>query len=222
MSQDQNNTESEQPIRFRPLSEGLGLNHFADGLPYAAPQKNRRQTAPLVHFQFPIEGERARSAHSLAHPRNIPELTPQASLDEITGWQPAGVFRRLFSYSFDLGLTVAIFFAIVWAGFSLNGFDVQEILLRKGGLQFVPPLALLYIVIYLGYFLIQEITWQRTIGKALVGIRIQTSSGIAILGRMLCFFIAVLPMGIGLFWYFFDQKHRCWHDVITDTEVVLS
>lgn len=138
---------------------------------------------------------------------------------------PAGRRRRVLSYALDVALTVAIFLAIVWVSFAVNGYRIDEILLQggpRGGVQMLWPLALLFLVVHLGYFLVQEATWRCTVGKAVFGLRIRSSSGFAVLGRAFCFFVAAIPMGVGLLWSLFDSRRRCWHDVITDSEVVLT
>lgn len=134
----------------------------------------------------------------------------------------AGFLRRIVAYALDVAFATTMFFAIVWASFAVNGYDLATLLTEHRGVQVFWPLLLLYGVVHMGYFLIQETTWRCTLGKALLGMRIRSTSGFATLGRAVCFFVATMPFGVGLFWYFFDSRHRCWHDVITDSEVVLS
>lgn len=209
-------------IRFKPMTEGLGLNHFADGLPYTPAQAKRtnlsssasRTAASLS--QAPVGTDTARRMIEQferdLHPAQNEEKDPAV----------AGCIRRVAAYGFDIVFSTAMFGLIVWASFSLNGFDLEQLLSERRGVQIFWPLALLYAVVHMGYFLIQETTWRRTLGKAVMGIRIRSSSGFSTLGRAVCFFIAALPFGVGLIWYFFDSRHRCWHDVITDCEVVLN
>lgn len=205
-------TERFDSTRFKPMSEGLGLNHFADGLPYTPAASRRRQG---VQFNYPPpRAPRASvktSTETIVHEEtNLAAIAPEN----------AGFVRRIAAFAIDLVSAAAMFVLIVWASFSLNGFDLGELLISRRGMQMFWPLALLYVVVHMGYFLIQETTWRRTLGKALMGIRIQSNSGFATLARAACFFVAVVPFGIGLLWYFFDSKKRCWHDVITDSEVV--
>ena len=207
-------TERFDSTRFKPMSEGLGLNHFAEGLPYT-PAASRRPQG--VQFNFP--------------PPRAPRASAKTTVEKAVQVEPelaaivpenAGFVRRILAFAIDLASAVTMFAVIVWASFSLNGFDLGELLVSRRGMQMFWPLALLYVVVHMGYFLIQETTWRRTLGKAMMGIRIQSNSGFATLARAACFFVAVVPFGIGLFWYFFDSKKRCWHDVITDSEVVTN
>jgi uncharacterized RDD family membrane protein YckC len=208
-------TEQFDAIKFKPMSEGLGLNHFADGLPYTPASTRRRQA---VQFNFPPP----RAPRTPTTPPQPQESAPvlHEELKEVTTIENAGFVRRILAFGLDLLFAVSMFAVIVWASFSLNGFDFADLIVSRRGVQMFWPLTLLYMVVHMGYFLIQETTWRRTLGKALMGIRIQTSSGFATLGRAACFFVSAIPFGIGLLWYFFDSKRRCWHDVITDSEVV--
>jgi uncharacterized RDD family membrane protein YckC len=219
------------------MTEGLDLNHFADGLPYTpASQKRanamnsaaRASGAVQPAMSAPTGSTVMRAPHS-GHVKQTSAGTPSAQrlIEQFDVEAPAepeyaGFARRAIAYVLDIALSTAMFAGIVWASFALNGYNIEQLLSERRGLQLFWPLSLLYMVMHLGYFLIQETTWSRTIGKALMGIRIRSSTGFAVLGRAVCFFIAAIPFGIGLLWYFFDSRGRCWHDVITDSEVVLN
>ncbi|MEW6055414.1 MAG: RDD family protein [Bdellovibrionota bacterium] len=219
--------EQFDPNRFKPMTEGLGLNHFSDGLPYTPTHLKRR---PMVQFNFPPP----RSPRSSPDASPLPAEEHQTKVQQTTSFEThspvkqietesvsAGFLKRIVAFCIDLAFAALIFGVIVWASFSLNGYDVGALMRdRNDSMQMFWPLVLLYVVVHMGYFLIQETTWRRTLGKAILGIRIRSASGFATLGRAVCFFVAAIPFGIGLFWYFFDPKHRCWHDVITDSEVV--
>ncbi|MBI3557457.1 MAG: RDD family protein [Deltaproteobacteria bacterium] len=225
------NTDPFSSIKFKPMSEGLGLNHFADGLPYTP---NHAKRKPVVSFDYPPARPPKFTSHMAQAPvgtdsarRMIEQFDAETAAGEPTDQvssEPAsaGFFRRIVAYGLDVIFSTAMFLVIVWASFSLNGYDLGALMTERRGVQIFWPLCLLYLVVHLGYFLIQETTWRRTIGKAIMGIRIRSQSGFATLGRAVCFFIAAVPLGVGLFWYFFDSRRRCWHDVITDSEVILN
>lgn len=199
---------SKEPTpRFKPLSDGLGLNHFADGLPYTPMQSSRRKA--MVNFNFP--SPRAPQAVQALQVKPQVEESPRAE-EEISSY--AGCLRRILAFSLDLILSIVVFAFIVSLGFRLNGFEIID------AKAFFWPLLLLYAVVYFGYFLIQETSWRRTIGKTLLGMSIRSNDGVALVGRGICFLAAALPFGIGLVWYFFDSKKRCWHDIMTGCEVV--
>lgn len=212
-------TEPKDNQQFRPLTEGLGLNHFADGLPYTPSNSFRK---PAVQFQFPQPRTARKEAVEAPRVEISTELYEEIEAEPI----PAKFIARILAYVIDVSVSSSIFAFIVWGSFALNGFDLKAMILQPpksvDRIQILFPLFLLYMVVYMGYFLILETTWRTSIGKMMLGLRIRTTSGFAALGRALCFFISVVPFGIGLFWYFFDSKNRCWHDVITETEVVHS
>ncbi len=225
------NTDPFSSIKFKPMSEGLGLNHFADGLPYTP---NHAKRKPVVSFDYPparppkFGSPMAQAPVGTDSARKMVErFDAETAMAEVAGEKTmeqasAGFLRRIIAYGLDVVFSTTMFTVIVWASFALNGYDLGTLLSERRGVQIFWPLCLLYMVVHMGYFLIQETTWQRTLGKAIMGIRIRSQSGFATLGRAVCFFIAAVPLGVGLFWYFFDSRRRCWHDVITDTEVVVS
>ncbi len=203
-------TQHGDRIKLKPLSEGLGLSHFADGLPYAPPRRAR----PPVHFNLPPPRQPRSAQPEAAAP-------VEGAAMQAPEFRNAGFVRRAFAYAIDVLVSAALFAAIAWGSFRINGYNLASAFEDADGFQMLFPLFLFYLVVYLGYFLIQETTWRSTIGKALFGISIRSGSGFATVGRALCFFVAALPFGIGLLWYFFDPKRRCWHDLITESEVVL-
>jgi uncharacterized RDD family membrane protein YckC len=200
------------PLRFKPLTEGLGLNHFADGLPYTPSTPTKK---PLVQFQYPADRLRAQQATG---------VTEEAEPEVVEEPVPASAARRIAAYAVDFAITILLFVSIALSSFAINGLDLLALIFDQSPwmdrAQIFVPLALFYWVLHLGYFLILETTWQTTLGKIALGIRIRTTSGLATLGRGLCFFMSIVPFGVGLLWFFFDSKKRCWHDVITETEIV--
>jgi uncharacterized RDD family membrane protein YckC len=212
-------TQQSTSIGLKPLTEGLGLNHFADGLPYTPASARKKPTiqfgyappaAPAPLKQAPVGTESAA--------RMIERFEAEKDAEPVS----AGFIRRVLAYGLDMLFSTVIFATIVWVSFTLNGFDVAHLLGGTRGAQMFWPLALLYVVVHAGYFLVQETTWRRTLGKAVFGMHIRAQSGFATLGRAVCFLVAVAPLGVGLLWCFFDARRRCWHDVITDSEVVLT
>lgn len=69
---------------------------------------------------------------------------------------------------------------------------------------------------------------QATPGKMLLSLRIQDANtggrlswGQSI-GRYLAYFVATLPLALGLIWVAFDKKKQGWHDKLAHTVVVKS
>lgn len=67
--------------------------------------------------------------------------------------------------------------------------------------------------------------WQATLGKKIMGIKVTDINGERIsFSRSFCRQMGIplsfLPLGIGIFKYWSNQKKQCWHDKITDCLVV--
>ncbi|MGE4231968.1 MAG: RDD family protein [Bacteriovoracia bacterium] len=205
-------------IRFRPITEGLGLNHFADGLPYEKPAAK-----PMVRFANPppypprranIEEKNNLEAQSVEKAEEI------ESVQENT-FMYANPFRRAIAFFLDLAIVCSLYTLVLWISFVANGFEFQMTRSNMNlWLQVVPALSLFFFVFFTGYFLVQETVWKKTIGKSLFGLQIQSDSAGAVVARFVSFLLAASPLGIGLLWCFFDSKKRCWHDSISNTSVI--
>lgn len=205
--------------KFKPITQGLGLNHFADGMPYQTHKKFKTPTIQpkrMVQFNFP-ETQKIQIQPKYELPKVEKNKVEVAEVQPV---KPAGFLIRTASYLVDLGITLVLFWGIVIGSFSLAGIKLDELLSQRSPLQVLWPLVLLYLVIYLAYFLIQETTWRKSIGKYIMGLQIASPSGMSAGARTLCFLLSFIPFGLGLFWQFFDVKKRCWHDVVTESQVV--
>jgi hypothetical protein len=240
-------------ISFKPLTEGLGLNHFTDGMPYSpAPEAARARTAlkgqrpatpppratiPSVNDLFAAIPAVSSAVASAAATASLPAtaawgplakaapaaiLATTAAVEAAAPAVPATAWRRLGAFALDVVASVGLALLVAATGFRINGFDLFALLQSRAGLAFITPMMLFVTVFSCGYFLLQEVTWRRTLGKALFGIRLESPSAFAVLGRAFCFPFAVLPLGIGLIWFAFDARKRCWHDAVTETDVVLG
>lgn len=222
-------TEQFNSVNLKPISEGLGLNHFADGLPYAPTHKSRRQ---ITRFAFPPMANEALappSPQGLPHASLPPTETTTAPSRAVNTaeFEPAQELRaasfhwRSLAYVIDVAVLTVAYLAIVWVAFTMNGFDLLSLLFSRAGSNLFGPLAVFFFVVYLAYFLIQETGWKTTLGKSLFGISIHAASGGGVITRSLLFFASAMPIGIGLFWALFDHERRCWHDVMTGTRLVV-
>jgi uncharacterized RDD family membrane protein YckC len=67
---------------------------------------------------------------------------------------------------------------------------------------------------------------QATPGKMAIGAKIvDASSGRCptvpqFIGRYFAGFLSLIPLGLGLFWVFFNPRRQAWHDLIAGTAVV--
>jgi uncharacterized RDD family membrane protein YckC len=209
-------------IKFKPINEGLGLNHFTDGVPL------RGKPAAQNQIQDMMSARKKAVAFNFPSPR-APQFSKPVAAEEIvtapevtiTQVVYAGPMKRLFAWILDVLFITTAFAFIFGGGLQINGVSPAKIA-EVWNLQLIGPMILFYGVVYMGYFLILESTWRKTLGKAVFGIRLQTNSGAALLGRTFLFLMSVAPFGLGLFWQLFDSKKRCWHDKMTDTVVVRS
>ncbi len=207
--------ENSNVPKFKPITQGLGLNHFADGLPYQTSKKFKTPTIQpkrMVQFNFPVQKQIQNQVK--VQEQKLQETSSQTTVES------AGFFLKSTSYLIDVGVTLFLFWMIVFGSFAITGISTEEILSSRSPIQVLWPLVLLYVVVYLSYFLIQETTWRKTIGKAIMGLQIKSPSGFSAGARTFCFLLSFIPFGLGLFWQFFDGKKRCWHDLVTESQVV--
>jgi uncharacterized RDD family membrane protein YckC len=67
----------------------------------------------------------------------------------------------------------------------------------------------------------------QTPGKALLGVRVVTTNGHRIspwrgILRFFGYFLAVIPLGIGLLWIMVDDQRQGWHDKLAKTFVIYT
>ncbi len=219
-------TKDTTSISFKPLSEGLGLNHFSDGLPYtpaSASVKSRRSSKtglplpPARVIVSPAATQQEIKDVAAYLSKAIPQEVSEPFTDTMF---PAPKTKRVMAYVIDLFVLTALYAFVLYGAFGLNGYSLSKLALGKSAVSLVAPLALFYAVFYFAYFALQEVTWSNTLGKAALGLRLRAHSGVALVARVVCFFFSVVPLGIGLIWALFDGRGRCWHDVVTDTDVV--
>ncbi|HRK03061.1 MAG TPA: RDD family protein [Oligoflexia bacterium] len=181
---EQKTKDQEPEIAFRPLTEGLGINHFSDGLPYAnAGQTPARR--PQGHFDFPPP--RAPRATAPAKQEVVTDLRVESEVDlKLTPVAPlatgtlAPISTRLIAYLCDLGFVALFYIVVMSAGLALAGVSISSF---AEGLwafrQSHPALDLIvsmFGLIYFGYFLLQEVSWGTTLGKSLFRLRLKGGS----------------------------------------------
>src|SRR5581483_3894846 len=107
-------------IHFKPLSEGLGLDHFAEGLPYVPPNSGRSaahlRRRPATQFATPPPRP------PVAAPTVTPKIEESKPIAEelIVEKKYAGFLRRIAAFYVDFVMTLVLYCAIVWAGFHFN------------------------------------------------------------------------------------------------------
>lgn len=135
----------------------------------------------------------------------------------------AGFWIRVGAAMIDTVLVMVITFPLLIALYGWRYFDAGQTGLIAGPADLVltwllPPVAVILFWVYR----------QATPGKMVLSLRIQdanTGAGLTwgqSLGRYLGYFVATLPLGLGLIWIAFDPKKQGWHDKLAHTVVVKS
>jgi uncharacterized RDD family membrane protein YckC len=147
-----------------------------------------------------------------------PSVRPVPSIDPATpSLAPAPLFRRFAALCYDLLLLGALLFCFTWAVLVLRGGRA----IAPGTVWFELALVALAMLFFCG-------SWThggQTLGMRAWRIRLVRSDGRA-LGwpqaalRFWAAVIALLPLGLGLWWGALDPERRGWHDRLARTRVV--
>jgi uncharacterized RDD family membrane protein YckC len=131
-------------------------------------------------------------------------------------FEPASLFKRCAAFSYDLLLLVGLM-----ASFTLLAVLLHGGAIAAGSLWFQSALLAIVAVFFCGF-------WAhggQTLGMRAWRIRVVGQDGTplswprAVL-RFAAGVLALLPLGLGLWWGIFDAQRRGWHDKLTNTRVV--
>jgi uncharacterized RDD family membrane protein YckC len=131
-------------------------------------------------------------------------------------FEPASLFKRCAAFSYDLLILVGLV-----ASFTLLAVLVHGSAIAPGSLWFRVALLAIVTVFFCGF-------WAhggQTLGMRAWRIRVVGQDGTPLswlraLARFAAGVLALLPLGLGLWWGIFDSQRRGWHDRLTDTRVV--
>lgn len=135
----------------------------------------------------------------------------------------AGFWIRVGAAIIDTLLIMAITFPLLVGIYGWGYFDAEVTGMIAGPADVLiswvmPAVAVILFWVYR----------QATPGKMLLSLRIQDANnggGLSwgqSIGRYLSYFVATLPLGLGLIWVAFDKKKQGWHDKLAHTVVVKS
>lgn len=133
----------------------------------------------------------------------------------------AGFWIRVGAAIIDTLLLVVITFPLLIAIYGWEYFDADITGFIAGPADVLISWVLPAIAVIMFWVL-----RQATPGKMLLSLRIQdatTGAGLTwgqSVGRYLGYFLATLPLGLGLIWVGFDKKKQGWHDKLAHTVVV--
>jgi uncharacterized RDD family membrane protein YckC len=179
----------------------------------------RRQVVALDVLVMRLFGHlRSRKGVRAEGPAQL--LPAQAGAGEVSG-RYAGPVSRLLAFAVDVGVVFGTF-ALASA---VLGFLAQLVsgahLTRTDGLGWSIALGVWsFLYFWLGY-----VVAGRTVGKALVGLRVVSTTGAPIgpqraLVRVLVFPFSFVLFGVGLVMALFHRERRTLHDVVAGTTVV--
>lgn len=120
---------------------------------------------------------------------------------------------------------------VVVTMFSFGGYQAALLVLQEANLLYDLSLAALLLFFVapfffsMTYFTFLHSYGGRTIGKAIMGIRVVGESGKSLdLGqsflRWVGYFVSALPLLAGFLWVVLEVKHRAWHDLLAETKVI--
>ncbi|MEO8464251.1 MAG: RDD family protein [Gammaproteobacteria bacterium] len=141
---------------------------------------------------------------------------PTPYLPPTPPFEPASLFKRCAALSYDLLLLVGLL-----ACFTLLAVLMHGEAIASGNPWFQFALLAIVTVFFCGFW----VHGGQTLGMRAWRIRVVSQDGAplswprAVL-RLAAGLLALLPLGLGLWWGFFDAQRRGWHDRLTSTRVV--
>lgn len=141
---------------------------------------------------------------------------PTADPTTASPFEPASLFKRCAAFVYDLVVLVGL-----GASFTLLAVLLRGEAIAPGSLWFQLSLLGIVTVFFCGF-------WSnggQTLGMRAWRIRVMAGDGAALswpraLVRFAAGVLALLPLGLGLWWGIFDSQRRGWHDRLTNTRVV--
>jgi len=152
------------------------------------------------------------------------DSAPPAELTVERQGQYAGAVSRLAAFAVDVGASWGIYVG----GIALVAFAVNLITGRTFDLSKHPVVSITTLVVWeFAYFAYQWAVAGRTIGMAVLGVRVVGAEGVPITGRAAIVRTLILPVSIVVFFLGFlgiltNRERRAWHDRLAGTAVVYA
>ena len=135
---------------------------------------------------------------------------------------PAGFVSRAIAFGFDAWLLTLG----VGAGGYVASTIIGALVPRRFGVDItgIVPAAIGGLIVVV-YFLVCWAAWGRTIGDALLGLRVVTRDGGSVslprsIGRYAMFLVSTAAVLLGLLWVLIDDRRLGWFDHVAGTQVV--
>jgi uncharacterized RDD family membrane protein YckC len=150
----------------------------------------------------------------------------------------AGFVTRSIAFTLDLLLVVITQMAIIlFARLLLNFFGLDElsaVLFEPAEPANTSPIvqALRWVITIFAsgvlaaiYFVFFWVLVDKTLGQALLGLRVIRTDGRSIslgfaIRRALGYYVSFIALGLGFLWVLIDDRRQGWHDKLADTVVV--
>ncbi len=132
-----------------------------------------------------------------------------------------GFWLRVWASVIDTVLIAALMYPLLTLVFGTAYWDGTQWV--QGPLDFLLSWVLPAVAVVVFW-----VTKQATPGKMLIKARIvdaatgQNASTGQLIGRYLGYYVATIPLGLGLLWVAFDARKQGWHDKLAGTVVVRS
>lgn len=141
---------------------------------------------------------------------------PMADPTLVPPFETASLFKRCAAFCYDLLLLVGLL-----ASFTLLAVLLHGGAIAPGSIWFEIALLAIVVVFFCGF-------WThagQTLGMRAWRIRVVGENGAPLswpraLARLVAGTVALLPLGLGLWWGLADAQRRGWHDRLTKTRVV--
>ena len=133
----------------------------------------------------------------------------------------AGFWIRTWAAIIDSVLLMLIVFPLLMSIYGRSYFDRPQTGLVAGGADFLISWVLPAIAVIVFW-----VAKQATPGKMAISAKIvDAATGNApsvgqLIGRYFAYFIASLPIGLGIIWIAFDKRKQGWHDKLAGTVVI--
>jgi uncharacterized RDD family membrane protein YckC len=133
-----------------------------------------------------------------------------------TAFEPASLFKRGAAFVYDLLILVGLL-----ATFTLLAVVLHDGAIASGSVWFQLALLAVVVAFFCGFW----VHGGQTLGMRAWRIRLVSQDGTPLTWpraalRFAAGAVALLPLGLGLWWGIFDAQRRGWHDRLTGTRVV--
>ena len=154
----------------------------------------------------------------------VKQLRPNGS------FPPCGLIRRLASAGYDLLLLLAVLmvttFAYLGVYIGIDGEAAAHQQAEAGGFIGDHILSVIITLVTIGFYLLFWTKKGQTLGMQAWRIRLQQPDGFSITRKQALIRLAVcqfswLCAGLGFFWQLVDKQSRTWHDIASNTQLVV-